>query len=369
MNPNGRVRVRCAFYVARHDAIYTMSISAADNYREMSACVTTVANVLEGRCTESWRMLPGETLKYPDFVELDEVNDKVITYTEREHTFSVWTFAARPEDHRLLYRLSEATGHEMRAVAGLLLIVHHRTPTHVQVDLRAVETGERLESARFALHRGLKLQWFEVHERKVLLKEEGGPLQIWDLVTRARVELEPWHFSRGTRFAVEQGVVLALTAGRCVAGTWAGASWRACRSACCPRRSATRSRPWPSPARAPARSSSSRTASTTTTTTPRFASRTCARAASSPASRRASAPTARTPSAPSPPSPTRTSATRSTPSTSRAASSSGPRDFKKKTQNTCAPALFGDRRRRSVLVPGPRVYMTDMCRCKFRYTQ
>lgn len=217
MNPNGRVRVRCAFYVARHDAIYTMSISAADNYREMSACVTTVANVLEGRCTESWRMLPGETLKYPDFVELDEVNDKVITYTEREHTFSVWTFAARPEDHRLLYRLSEATGHEMRAVAGLLLIVHHRTPTHVQVDLRAVETGERLESARFALHRGLKLQWFEVHERKVLLKEEGGPLQIWDLVTRARVELEPWHFSRGTRFAVEQGVVLALTAGRCVA--------------------------------------------------------------------------------------------------------------------------------------------------------
>lgn len=186
----------------------TVSVRREDHYRDMVCRSTPVARIEIGHTTDSRTLFHDlkEPLRYPDWIEFDDLNSKVITFSDKEHTIRTWDYT----DYRLLYELPAATVQNVKTTDGLLVVVHHRQPTLMQMDVRDIETGALLTTLRLPLHRTRRVELLEVLGDKLLLKEDAGELQIVDLVRRTRREFGPQQLPERARYLPLEGTELLL---------------------------------------------------------------------------------------------------------------------------------------------------------------
>jgi hypothetical protein len=88
------------------------------------------------------------------------------------------------------------------AVQGIMLIVCNRSADEASIPLRllSIETGETLRTMRQPLKRGKKLDIIEQFNEKLMLKQEGSPLLIVDLLTSSVVKVKDSFFRTPSAF-------------------------------------------------------------------------------------------------------------------------------------------------------------------------
>jgi len=77
-----------------------------------------ISELQQGRTTGQ-RVFTSFTLKYPDFIEFDDLNKKIVTMHSDENCIRVWDIY----DYKLMYVLSHEELSEFKICNGVILMI------------------------------------------------------------------------------------------------------------------------------------------------------------------------------------------------------------------------------------------------------
>lgn len=69
----------------------------------------------------------------------------------------------------------------LRHSPGVMLLIFNRTGGHVPLKILSIEDGSVLKSFNHIIHRNKKVDFIELFNEKLLLKQENENLQILDV--------------------------------------------------------------------------------------------------------------------------------------------------------------------------------------------
>ena len=95
--------IRSLFYNKANQSLITVSVYRADNFSSLKCRNTPLAYILRGKPDAGFPLFENESLKWPGFVEFDDVNCKVLTYSAQDKAYRVWEMT----NYDLLYTLPD----------------------------------------------------------------------------------------------------------------------------------------------------------------------------------------------------------------------------------------------------------------------
>ncbi|CAI7904674.1 unnamed protein product, partial [Closterium sp. NIES-53] len=81
MNVGSEEVIRSLFFNKNNDSLITVSVYAQDNFSSLKCRSTPLEYIRRGRPSEGFALFESESLRWPGFVEFDDVNGKVLTYS------------------------------------------------------------------------------------------------------------------------------------------------------------------------------------------------------------------------------------------------------------------------------------------------
>ena len=188
--------VRSLFYNKANQSIITVSVYRADNFSSLKCRTTPLEYLRRGKPDAGFALFESECLKWPGFVEFDDVNGKVLTYSARDHNYRVWDMTNYDE----LYTLPEEDITEIKISPGIMLLILRRQGGHVPLKILSIEDGSVLQKFNHLLHRTKKIEFIEQFNEKLLVKQEGEDLQIVDVHSSAIIHVDQTRFMTPTAF-------------------------------------------------------------------------------------------------------------------------------------------------------------------------
>lgn len=133
--------------------------------------------IASGRPELGISLFSSESLQWPGFVEFDDVNKKVLTFSALTKKYKVWDLA----NYHLMYDMSDSNIEEVKISPGIMLLIMKRHTTSCTLKIVAIDTGEVLQSFHHPLVKGLKVQFIEQFNEKLLVKQKKQPLCMMDV--------------------------------------------------------------------------------------------------------------------------------------------------------------------------------------------
>ncbi|KAG6735217.1 uncharacterized protein LOC122293001 isoform X4 [Carya illinoinensis] len=125
--------IRSLFYNKNNDSLITVSVYASDNFSSLKCRSTRIEYIRRGKQDAGFALFESESLKWPGFVEFDDVNGKVLTYSAQDSP-------------------------------GIMLLIFTKSSSHVPLKILSIEDGTVLKSFNHLLHRNKKVRNFELTE-------------------------------------------------------------------------------------------------------------------------------------------------------------------------------------------------------------
>ncbi|KAG8457968.1 hypothetical protein KFE25_012639 [Diacronema lutheri] len=171
--------VRSLFYNEANESLISVSVFRADNFSSLK-CRTTPLDCIRARePARGVSLFENECLKWPGFVEFDDVNGKVITHCAADKVYKLWTMA----NYDLLYSVLEPQLHELKVAPNVLFLVFTRTTTELPLKVLCIEDGRPLLELTQPLLPDVPVELVEFFGSKLLVKQAGEPLRITDVRT------------------------------------------------------------------------------------------------------------------------------------------------------------------------------------------
>ncbi|KAG6737739.1 hypothetical protein POTOM_059269 [Populus tomentosa] len=142
--------IRSLFYNKNNDSLITVSVYASDNFSSLKCRSTRIEYIRRGQPDAGFALFESESLKWPGFVEFDDVNGKVLTYSAQDSP-------------------------------GIMLLILTKSSGCVPLEILSIEDGTVLKSFNHLLHRNKKVDFIEQFNEKLLVKQENENLQILDV--------------------------------------------------------------------------------------------------------------------------------------------------------------------------------------------
>ena len=229
MNTSEDEVVRSLFYNKNNDALITVSVYAYDNYSSLRCRSTPLEYVRRGKPSEGFPLFESESLKWPGFVEFDDVNAKILTYNAQHHVYKVYGL----KNYDFLYKISDLNIHEIKISPGIMLLIsefnspsaskqHGASSTPAQLgqphqsqwggererglgpkvplQILNVETGAVLKSFEHALTPNRGVEFVEQFNEKLLVKQEHEDLLIVDVCTGKHITVPSTNFTTPSAF-------------------------------------------------------------------------------------------------------------------------------------------------------------------------
>ncbi|KAF9586814.1 hypothetical protein IFM89_039966 [Coptis chinensis] len=95
--------IRSLFYNKNNDSLITVSVYASDNFSSLKCRTTRTEYIRRGQPDAAFPLFESESLKWPGFVEFDDVNTKVVTYSAQDSVYKVFDL----KNYRMLYSISD----------------------------------------------------------------------------------------------------------------------------------------------------------------------------------------------------------------------------------------------------------------------
>ena len=191
--------VRSLFHNKANSTLITVAVHAVDQYSSLRCRSNPLSQLRAGVTDTGTALFTTESLRWPGFVEFDDVNGKVVTYSADVSMYKVWQMS---DPSRVLYSLDGQRIDEIKISPGIMLLVLSREDStgHVPLRLLSIETGETLVELEQPIVPGKKMEFVEQFNEKLLLKQEDSPLKIIDLLTRSVVTVKNQHFRTPSAF-------------------------------------------------------------------------------------------------------------------------------------------------------------------------
>jgi WD40 repeat protein len=196
MNTTDDEVVRSLFLNKSNDALITVSVFKMDDFSSLHCRSTPLAHISRGKLDSGFRVFASESLRWPGFVEFDDVNSKVLTFSAEDKNYKVWDL--NTYDH--LYTINDDRIHEVKISPGIMLLIHNRAESHVPLRIVAIETGLLLKEFNHLLHRNRKVDFIEIFNEKLLVKQDQENLQIVDVRTADVISVARSHFLTPSAF-------------------------------------------------------------------------------------------------------------------------------------------------------------------------
>ncbi|XP_062166326.1 uncharacterized protein LOC133872749 isoform X1 [Alnus glutinosa] len=201
--------IRSLFYNKNNDSLITVSVYASDNFSSLKCRSTRIEYIRRGKPDAGFALFESESLKWPGFVEFDDVNGKVLTFSAQDSIYKVFDL----KNYTMLYSISDKHVQEikirciMRALfvtfgtcPGIMLLIFVRAISHVPLKILSIEDGTVLKSFNHLLHRNKKVDFIEQFNEKLLVKQENENLQILDVRNAELMEVSKTEFMTPSAF-------------------------------------------------------------------------------------------------------------------------------------------------------------------------
>jgi hypothetical protein len=185
LNQSSDEVVRSIFLNKANHALITVSVRHEDRFLRLRCRSTPIEAIYRGQPESGFPLFTSECLSWPGFVEFDDVNAKVLTFSASDRSYTVWDLAT----YRRLYRIACRSIAEIKVSPGMMLLIHHRVGSHVPLQFVEIETGIIRRELFYLLNRSRKIEFIELFHDKLLVKQEGVNLRIVDLQTNAEREV------------------------------------------------------------------------------------------------------------------------------------------------------------------------------------
>ncbi|XP_020100667.1 uncharacterized protein LOC109718705 [Ananas comosus] len=188
--------IRSLFYNKNNDSLITVSVYASDNFSSLKCRTTPIEYIKRNRLDAGYPLFETESLKWPGFVEFDDVNGKVLTYSSQDGIYKVFDL----KNYSFLYAISDKNVQEIKISPGIMLLIFDRSPSYVPLKILSIEDGSVLKSFNHLLHRNKKIDFIEQFNEKLLVKQENENLQILDVRNSELTEVSRTEFSTPSAF-------------------------------------------------------------------------------------------------------------------------------------------------------------------------
>ncbi|XP_052310178.1 uncharacterized protein LOC18100038 isoform X2 [Populus trichocarpa] len=98
------------FYNKNNDSVITVSVYASDNFSSLKCRSTRIEYIRRGNPDAGFALFESESLKWPGFVEFDDVNGKVLTYSAQDSMYKVFDL----KNYTMLYSISDKDVQEIK---------------------------------------------------------------------------------------------------------------------------------------------------------------------------------------------------------------------------------------------------------------
>ncbi|KAJ0983777.1 hypothetical protein J5N97_002133 [Dioscorea zingiberensis] len=188
--------IRSLFYNKNNDSLITVSVYASDHFSSLKCRTTPIEYIRRNQLDAGYPLFETESLKWPGFVEFDDVNGKVLTYSAHDGTYKVFDL----KNYSFLYSISDQDVQEIKISPGIMLLIFQRTPGYVPLKILNVEDGTVLKSFNHLLHRNKKVDFIEQFNEKLLVKQDNENLQILDVRNSELTEVNRTEFMTPSAF-------------------------------------------------------------------------------------------------------------------------------------------------------------------------
>ena len=177
--------IRSLFYNKNNESLITVSVYGSDNFSSLKCRTTPTEFIRRRNPGDGFPLFENESLKWPGFVEFDDVNGKVLTYSAQDKVYKVFDL----KNYNHLYSISDKNVQEIKISPGIMLLIYDKQRNQVPLEVLSIETGKKLKGFKHQLSRGKKLEFIEQFNEKLLVKQENSSLQIVDICTTETTEV------------------------------------------------------------------------------------------------------------------------------------------------------------------------------------
>ncbi|KAL3622029.1 hypothetical protein CASFOL_034225 [Castilleja foliolosa] len=152
--------------------------------------------IRRGKPDAGFPLFESESLKWPGFVEFDDVNGKVLTYSAHDSIYKVFDL----KNYTMLYSISDKNVQEIKISPGIMLLILTKSHGGVPLKILSIEDGTVLKSFSHLLHKNKKVDFIEQFNEKLLVKQENENLQIVDVRNTEITEVSRTEFMTPSAF-------------------------------------------------------------------------------------------------------------------------------------------------------------------------
>ena len=112
--------IRSLFYNKTNDSIITVSVFRTDSYSSLKCRSIPLVYVKQKQPEKGFELFENEPLKWPGFVEFDDVNGKVLTYSDETKIYKIWEL----KNYEMIYEILGTNIQEIKISPGIMMIIH-----------------------------------------------------------------------------------------------------------------------------------------------------------------------------------------------------------------------------------------------------
>lgn len=198
--------IRSLFYNKNNNSLITVSVYASDNFGSLKCRTTPLEYIRRRNPADGFPLFEEESLKWPGFVEFDDVNGKVLTYSAQHQVYKVFDL----KNYNHLYSISDNDVQEIKISPGIMLLIYDRKNNQIPLEILSIEDGNRLKSFKHQLNKSKKLEFIEQFNEKLLVKQEHSSLQIVDICTAETIEVSKFSTPDAFIFLYENQLFLTF---------------------------------------------------------------------------------------------------------------------------------------------------------------
>ncbi|KAL6633420.1 hypothetical protein ACP70R_026091 [Stipagrostis hirtigluma subsp. patula] len=188
--------IRSLFYNKNNESLITVSVYESDRFSSLKCRTTPIEYIRRGQLNDGFPLFESESLKYPGFVEFDDVNGKVLTFSAQDSTYKVFDL----KNYNFLYSICDKNIQEIKISPGIMLVIYQKTNCHVPLKILSIEDGTPLKTFTQLLHRNRKVDFIEQFNEKLLVKQDKENLQIIDVRNSDLIEVNKTEFMTPSAF-------------------------------------------------------------------------------------------------------------------------------------------------------------------------
>mmetsp|Transcript_31746 Transcript_31746/g.31024 ORF Transcript_31746/g.31024 Transcript_31746/m.31024 type:complete len:143 (-) Transcript_31746:512-940(-) len=101
LNANGREKIRSIFHNQLNDSVFIVSVKERQDSSKMKCRTLPISSIKKGE-SRGMKLFSEFVLRWPDFIEFDELNGKIVTKHTEQNSYRIWSL----ESYQLLYVLN-----------------------------------------------------------------------------------------------------------------------------------------------------------------------------------------------------------------------------------------------------------------------